>query len=158
MSAVSVPTALIFAPVPTIFRFFATPIVRWEVFIRKELMPLLRKSIGQYMHYCIIASLHYCIIVLLCYYVITKVAVATDIDDMVENDNEVSFNSKIHHFWNQNSSFLIHNSWILIENSWFVIHIELIIWWCIWIIRWLLTMWFSAVLISIPSPRRSVYI
>jgi hypothetical protein len=41
---VSVPTALIFAPLPTLFRFFASPIVRWIVFVEKELMPFMRKT------------------------------------------------------------------------------------------------------------------
>ena len=43
-SVVSVPTAIIFAPLPTLFRFFATPFMRWDVFVRKELLPFLRKT------------------------------------------------------------------------------------------------------------------
>lgn len=43
-AVVSVPTALIFAPLPTLFRLFASPIVRWIVFVEKELMPFLRKT------------------------------------------------------------------------------------------------------------------
>lgn len=43
-SIVSVPTALIFAPLPTLFRLVASPIVRWIVFVQKELLPFLRKT------------------------------------------------------------------------------------------------------------------
>ena len=43
-AVVSVPTALIFAPLPTLFRFFASPVVRWAVFVQKELVPYLRKT------------------------------------------------------------------------------------------------------------------
>jgi hypothetical protein len=40
-SAVSAPTLLVFGPIPTVYRFLASPFVRWKVFMLKEALPRL---------------------------------------------------------------------------------------------------------------------
>ena len=43
-SVVSVPTAIVFAPLPTAYRLVMTPFMRWAVFLKKEMIPLLKRS------------------------------------------------------------------------------------------------------------------
>ena len=43
-SVVSVPTAIVFAPLPTAYRLVMTPFMRWAVFLKKEMLPLLKRS------------------------------------------------------------------------------------------------------------------